>query len=183
MSRVGKSPLKMTKDIKVEIKNGKIIVSGTKGTLSMEIPETLEIKIEGDLLTVSREKDNKRIRALNGFLCAHIANMFKGVSEGFEKDLELNGVGYRAALQGNKLVLSLGYSHPVEVDPPNGISFKVEGQTKVKVLGIDKQLVGQVAADIRAVRKVEPYKGKGVKYAGEVVRRKAGKAAKTGAGA
>ena len=183
MSRVGKAPVKIIKGVNIEIKENEVIVSGTKGTLKVQIPDTLEVKIEGDVLTLSKKKETKRIRSLNGFLRAYIANMVKGVSEGFEKDLEISGVGYRASLQGKKLVLSMGYSHPVEMDPPDGISFKVEGQNKVKVLGFDKHLVGQIAANIRAVREVEPYKAKGIKYEGEIVRRKVGKAAKVGAGA
>lgn len=180
MSRIGRKPIEIKKGVNVEIKEKQVKVVGAKGTLSLTLPQVLEIKKENDHIFVLRKNDESRTKALHGLFRAHIANMIKGVSEGFEKTLELSGVGYRASLDGKKVVLSVGYSHTVEVIPPEGITFQVEAQTKVKVSGCDKQMVGQVAANIRAVRKVEPYKGKGIKYLGERVRRKAGKAAKAG---
>jgi len=183
MSRIGRLPIPVPTGVNVEIKGKEIVVSGTKGKLALTLPDVLDIKKEENHLIVSRKKEDGSVKALHGLFRSLIANMIKGVTDGFEETLELSGVGYRASLEGKKLTLSVGFSHPVEIDPPAGISFQVEAQTKVKVSGIDKQMVGQVAADIRAVRKVEPYKGKGIKYAGEKVRRKAGKAAKSGAGA
>jgi len=183
MGRIGRTPVPIRDGVKVEIKNRDILVSGPKGKLSFSLPEGFEIKEEDKHLHLACAKEEGKNKALHGLYRVLIANMVKGVVDGFEKSLELSGVGYRAALQGKNLVLSVGYSHPVEIVPPEGIVFQIEGQTKVKVSGIDKQLVGQIAADVRAVRKVEPYKGKGIKYAGERVRRKAGKAAKAGPGA
>ncbi|MBI5701846.1 50S ribosomal protein L6 [Candidatus Saganbacteria bacterium] len=183
MSRIGKSPINVPDGVKVEASDSIVVVSGAKGKLEIILPQTIEIKKEEKHLVLTRKNENGSTKALHGLFRMLIANMVTGVSIGFEKTLELSGVGYRAALQGKNLSLSVGYSHPVEIPPPNGITFVVEGQNKVKVIGIDKQLVGQVAADVRAVREVEPYKGKGIKYIGEQVRRKAGKAAKAGPGA
>ncbi len=184
MSRIGRLPVQISEGVKVEISGNKVVVSGAKGKMEAMLPDNIEIKKEDKQLTVVRKSEDNKTKALHGLYRVLVSNMVKGVSAGFKKTLELSGVGYRASLQGKKLVLAVGFSHPVEINPPAGITFEVEGQTKVKVLGIDKQLVGQVAADVRAVREVEPYKGKGIKYLGEYVRRKAGKAAKAaGAGA
>ena len=178
MSRIGKAPIEIAKGVEVKIEKDAVSVKGPKGQLTQKINPRIKIKIEDNRIVLSRKLNDTRTRALHGLYRALIANMMQGVVGGFEKILELSGVGYRAALSGKTLSLSIGYSHPVEVSPPDGISFQVEGVNKVKVVGIDRALVGQVAADIRAVRKVEPYKGKGIKYLGEIVKRKAGKAAK-----
>ncbi|HTY12932.1 MAG TPA: 50S ribosomal protein L6 [Candidatus Omnitrophota bacterium] len=179
MSRIGKAPIAITKGVEVKFEKDTINVKGPKGHMSQKIDPRIKIEIKDGKVTLSRELNDKKTRALHGLYRALIANMVNGVSTGFEKVLELSGVGYRAALSGKTLNLSIGFSHPVDIIPPEGISFAVEGQNKVKVIGIDKALVGQIAANIRAVRKVEPYKGKGIKYLNEVVKRKAGKAAKT----
>ena len=183
MSRIGRAPIQVVDGVKVDIAGNKINVSGAKGKLELMLPEKLEAKREDKQIVLTRKSEAGNVKALHGLFRVLINNMVVGVSAGFSKTLELSGVGYRASLQGKKLVLNIGFSHPVEIDPPAGILFEVEGQTKVKVSGIDRQLVGQVAADVRAVRKVEPYKGKGIKYEGEHVRRKAGKAAKAAGGA
>jgi large subunit ribosomal protein L6 len=181
MSRIGKVPVPVPSGVKVDVAQGNVVtVTGPKGTLSRTFPQQLAIAQENGSLTVSRPDDSKTSRSLHGLSRTLLANMVQGVSGGFTKSLELQGVGYRVAKVGNNLVFQVGYSHPVEVDPPAGISFSVDGTTKVNVTGIDKQLVGQVAANIRSIRKPEPYKGKGIRYAGEVVRMKAGKAGKVG---
>lgn len=177
MGRIGRAPIQILDGVKVQISGNKTTVSGPKGQLELDVPQKFVVKISEKEIVLSCKGSEDS--ALQGLFRMHIFNMVKGVKDGFEKSLELMGVGYRASLQGKKLALSVGYSHPVEVDPPQGITFQLEGQNKIKILGLDKQLVGQVAADIRAVRKVEPYKGKGIKYSDEKVRRKAGKAAKT----
>jgi large subunit ribosomal protein L6 len=179
MSRVGKAPIEIPKGVEVKQEKDIVTVKGAKGHLSQEVDHRIKVEISDGKVILTRKQDDKRARALHGLYRALIANMVHGVAHGFEKVLELSGVGYRAALAGKKLTLAVGFSHPVEIDPPEGISFQVEGTNKVKVIGINKTLVGQVAADIRQVRKVEPYKGKGIKYIDEKVRRKAGKAAKT----
>ena len=158
--------------------NNKVTVKGPKGTLERVLPEEMEIKVEGAELTVSRPNDLKRMKSLHGLTRTLIANMVKGVTDGYEKVLEINGVGYRVQKQGKKLVLSLGYSHPVEMEDPEGIETVVEGTDKIIVKGIDKEKVGQFAAEIRDKRRPEPYKGKGIKYADEVIRRKVGKTGK-----
>jgi len=183
MSRIGKAPIQVLDGVKIDIAGNKIVASGTKGKLEITLPEKLEAKKEDKIITITRKSEEGSVKALHGLFRVLVNNIIIGVSKGFEKTLELSGVGYRASVQGKKLVLNIGFSHPVEIDPPAGILFEVEGTNKVKVSGIDKQLVGQIAAEVRAVREVEPYKGKGIKYVGEVVRRKAGKAAKAGAGA
>lgn len=182
MSRIGKAPIEVPKGVEIKISNREILVKGPKGQLVRSIPEELNIKFENNLLTVLRDCDEKRVKSLHGLYRSLFSNMVKGVSSGFEKILELNGVGYRAALQGKKLILQLGYSHPVEFEAAGGVEFVVEGTNKITVKGVDKELVGRFAAKIRASREVEPYKGKGVQYSGEIVRRKAGKAAKTVSG-
>ena len=178
MSRIGKAPIEIIKGVEVKMEKDLVSVKGPKGQLTQKIDSRIMITIDNGKVVLSRKLNDKRTRALHGLYRALIANMVQGVANGFEKVLELSGVGYRAALAGKNLTLSIGYSHPVEITPPEGVSFQVEGVNKVKVSGIDRALVGQVAADVRAVRKVEPYKGKGIKYLGEVVKRKAGKAAK-----
>lgn len=180
MSRIGKQPINVPKGIEIKIEGILISVKGPKGTLSRKIDEKLKLERKEDQLELVRLSEERRVRALHGLTRTLISNMVQGVSEGFAKELELSGVGYRAALEGKNLVLQIGYSHPVVFNPLPGIEFKVQGQTKVTVLGADKEMVGQVAANIRSSRPVEPYKGKGIKYAGEKVRRKAGKAASAG---
>lgn len=179
MSRVGKMQIEVPKGIEIKIDGSLISVKGPKGSLSTELPSGISLTYEGGIVTVKRTGEDNRMRSLHGLFRMLVANMILGVSKGFEKKLELSGVGYRASKQGTKLSLQVGYSHPVVFDPPPGIEFKVEGQDKVLVSGADKELVGRIAADIRRSKEVEPYKGKGIKYFGEFVKRKAGKAAKT----
>jgi large subunit ribosomal protein L6 len=162
--------------VDVKIEGNGVTVKGTKGALSFGIMPNISVTLEDGSLSVSRANDEKSVRAAHGMTRAILNNMVVGVSQGFEKVLEIIGVGYRAQMQGKNLVLALGFSHPVEVVPPDGVEFAVEGPTKVLIRGIDKQLVGQTAADIRGHRPPEPYKGKGIRYAGEYVIRKAGKA-------
>ena len=179
MSRVGRSPIAVPSNVTVTLSGPMVNVRGPQGTLERTIPEPITIAQEGDMLVVSRPDDERRNRALHGLSRSLVANMVSGVTEGFTKELEIVGVGYRATARGpNALELALGFSHPVTVDAPEGISFEVPVPTRVIVKGIDKEKVGQVAADIRKLRKPEPYKGKGVRYANERVIRKAGKAAK-----
>jgi len=181
MSRIGKAPIAVPSGVKVEMKPGNvIIVTGPKGSLTKTFPERLGIAEQDGTITVSRPDDSNSMRALHGLSRTLLANMVQGVQGGYTKSLEINGVGYRVAKVGENLVFQVGYSHPVQVNPPQGIAFAVEGTNRVHVTGIDKQLVGQVAANIRFIRKPEPYKGKGIRYAGEKVRMKAGKAGKVG---
>ena len=175
MSRIGRKPISLPPGVEIKMENNIITVKGPKGVLSQAIPEDITIAQQDSELLVTRPSDAKRHRAMHGLARALVANMVTGVTAGFEKKLEMVGVGYRAQMQGNKLVINIGFSHPVEVDPPQGIEFEVPAVTKITVKGIDKQLVGNTAADIRAIRKPEPYKGKGLRYENEVVRRKAGK--------
>lgn len=175
MSRIGKRPVTVPGNVKVNIDGQTVTVEGPKGTLSRTLRPEVSVVLEDGTLLVTRKGDDKDERSLHGLSRTLVANMVEGVTTGFTKSLELVGVGYRATLQGKKLVLTVGYSHPVEIDPPAGIEIAVEGANKVHVKGADKQLVGDIAADIRSVRPPEPYKGKGIKYAGEVIRRKAGK--------
>ena len=178
MSRIGRMPIAVPAGVTVEIaENNKVTVKGPKGTLERVLPAEMEIKLEGDTITVSRPNDLKKMKSLHGLTRTLINNMVVGVTEGYTKVLEVNGVGYRAAKQGKKLTLSLGYSHPVEMEDPEGIESKVEGNT-ITDSGIDKEKVGQYAAEIREKRQPEPYKGKGIKYADEVIRRKVGKTGK-----
>lgn len=181
MSRIGKQPIPLTQGVKVQIEGGTVTVTGPKGTLSREVvnPE-IRVAQEDSSLVVTRANDEKQQRSMHGLYRTLVANMVTGVSTGFTKTLEIQGVGYRAQKQGTNLLLTVGYSHPVEVLPPSGITFDVEGNNRVLVSGIDKEQVGQVAANIRKIRPPEPYKGKGIRYQGEVVRRKAGKAGKGG---
>lgn len=176
MSRIGRKPIQLPKGVEIKIEGNQVQVKGPKGTLSMEIMPKISVSIEEGQINVARASEDKPVRAAHGMTRAMIANMITGVNSGFEKILEIVGVGYRAQLQGKNLVLSLGFSHPVEVVPPAGIEFAAESPIKIAVRGIDRQLVGQVAANIRGYRPPEPYKGKGIRYAGEYVIRKAGKA-------
>ncbi|GAG64989.1 unnamed protein product [marine sediment metagenome] len=175
MSRIGKMPITIPKGVKVELNNNNIKISGERGTLERSFHPDMQVKIEEDKIFVSRPSENKFHRSLHGLSRSLINNMVEGVSSGFEKILEIQGVGYRAALEGGKMVIQIGYSHPIEVDTPKGIEFEVEKQKIIKIKGIDKQLVGETAAKIRSLRKPEPYKGKGIRYIDEVVRRKVGK--------
>lgn len=178
MSRIGRMPVAIPAGVTVEIAEGnKVTVKGPKGTLVRELPKEMEIKMEDGHVVVSRPNDLKRMKSLHGLTRTLIHNMVVGVSEGYTKTLEVNGVGYRAAKAGKKLTLSLGYSHPVEMEDPEGIETKVDGN-KIVVSGISKEKVGQYAAEIREKRKPEPYKGKGIKYDTEVIRRKVGKTGK-----
>ncbi len=176
MSRIGKMPIDIPKGVDVKIEEGnKVTVKGPKGTMEQKFDSDMVIKVENNQAVVERPSDLKRHKAFHGLTRSLLNNMIVGVSEGFEKKLEINGVGYRAQLQGTTLVLNLGYSHPIEMIPPNGITVEVPAQTQIVVKGYDKQAVGEFAAEIRAMRKPEPYLGKGVKYADEKIRRKEGK--------
>ena len=179
MSRIGRMPIAIQAGVTVDVaENNKVTVKGPKGTLERVLPEEMTIKVEGSEVVVTRPNDLKKMKSLHGLTRTLIANMVKGVTDGYEKVLEINGVGYRAQKQGKKLVLSLGYSHPVEMEDPEGLETVVEGTNKITVKGIDKEKVGQFAAEIRDKRRPEPYKGKGIKYADEVIRRKVGKTGK-----
>ncbi len=179
MSRIGRLPIKVPTGVKVEVTGSDVTVSGPKGTLTLTLAEPITIASgTGDELVVSRPNDERRSKALHGLSRTLVNNMVIGVTEGFKKTLEVTGTGYRVALKGAGLELQLGFSHPVQVDAPAGIKFQVQTPTKFDVEGIDKQKVGEVAATIRKLRKPDPYKGKGVRYEGEVIRRKAGKAGK-----
>lgn len=178
MSRIGRKPIEIPSGVEVTVDDSKVTVKGPKGTLSREVHKDMAINIEGNVLTVTRPSDNKEHRSLHGTTRSVLFNMINGVKEGYAKSLELVGVGYRASLSGKKLVLNVGYSHPVEIVPEEGIEFEVPSNTKVIVKGIDKERVGEVAANIRSVRLPEPYKGKGIKYEGERIIRKEGKAGK-----
>jgi large subunit ribosomal protein L6 len=179
MSRVGKSPIAVPGGVDVTIAERDVAVKGPKGTLSRTLPGDITIRQEDSTLLVERPNDERHNRALHGLTRSLVANMVTGVTEGFVKELEIVGVGYRATAQGaNRIELALGFSHPVFVDAPDGVTFEVPQPTRIRVIGIDKEIVGQVAANIRKIRKPEPYKGKGIRYLGEQVKRKAGKAAK-----
>ena len=179
MSRVGKMPIPVPSGVEVTINGSHVTVKGPKGTLEHDAPETITIAREGDELLVTRPDDERENRALHGLTRSLVNNMVIGVSEGFVRELEIVGVGYRAAAAGpQRLEIQVGYSHPVHVDAPDGIEFETPVPTRITVRGYDKQLVGQIAADIRKIRKPEPYKGKGIRYANEHVLRKAGKSAK-----
>jgi large subunit ribosomal protein L6 len=179
MSRVGKKPIPIPGGVDVSIADGHVTVKGPKGTLEHDVPEGITVAREGDELVVTRPDDEREHRALHGLTRALVANMVTGVSDGFSRDLEIVGVGYRATSSApSRLELQLGFSHPVSVDAPPGVEFEVPAPTRITVRGYDKQVVGQVAADIRKIRKPEPYKGKGIRYADERVLRKAGKSAK-----
>ena len=178
MSRIGRAPIPVPVGVTATINGSDITIAGPKGTLSLTVADPIVVKQEGDEIVVTRPDDERASRSLHGLTRTLVANMVTGVTTGYEKSLEIVGTGYRVAAKGNDLEFALGFSHPVLVTAPEGISFVVETPVKFKVQGIDKQKVGEVAANIRKIRKPEPYKGKGVRYEGEVVRRKAGKAGK-----
>lgn len=179
MSRIGKLPISIPSGVTITVGDeNAVTVKGPKGELSEKLCPEMELKVEDGTITVNRPSDDKQHRALHGLTRSLLNNMVVGVTDGFQKNLEIVGVGYRAQMQGTTLVLNVGYSHPVEVVPPKGITFEVPAPTKISVKGSDKQQVGQTAADIRVIRKPEPYKGKGIRYEGEFVRHKEGKTAK-----
>ena len=180
MSRIGRMPIPVPSVVDVAIDGLRVTVTGPKGTLSRELHPDMLLSREEDTFVVARPTEQKQHKQLHGLTRTLVNNMVVGVTTGYRKGLEITGVGYRATLVGKKLQLSLGYSHPVDIEPPEGISFELESPTRLAVVGIDKELVGQVAAVVRSKRKPEPYKGKGVRYAGEQIRRKAGKAGKIG---
>ena len=179
MSRIGKMPISIPNGVDVTLGEGNLVtVKGPKGTLSQKLSEKMTISNDNGVITITRPNDEKENRALHGLTRTLLNNMVVGVTEGYKKELDVNGVGYRVAKEGKKLTMNIGYSHPVVVEPPEGISFEVPSQTEIIVSGCSKEQVGQVAADIRRWRKPEPYKGKGIRYEGEYIRRKLGKAAK-----
>ena len=178
MSRIGRLPIDIPGGVTVNIDGQNVSVKGPKGELSLVVSNPIRVAIEENQVIVTRPDDERASRSLHGLTRTLIANQIIGVTQGYEKGLEVVGTGYRVAAKGSSVEFALGYSHPITVDPPAGITFEVEGNNKLTVKGIDKQAVGEVAANIRKLRKPEPYKGKGVRYAGEVVRRKAGKAGK-----
>lgn len=175
MSRIGKRPIPIPAKVQVTIDGTQVAVKGPKGELSRNLPPQVIVTQEGETLTVARKDDSRTARQMHGLSRTLVSNMVEGVSQGFQRRLEIQGVGYRAQVQGRNLVLNMGYSHQVQIAPPDGVQFAVENNTNVIVSGYDKEIVGNTAAKIRAVRPPEPYKGKGIRYAGEVVRRKAGK--------
>ncbi len=178
MSRIGRNPITVPSGVEVSIDGREVTVKGPKGTLSHTVAEPIEVNLEDGKVVVSRPNDINKVRGLHGLTRTLINNMVVGVTEGFKKTLEIQGVGYRVVAKGKNLEFSLGYSHPITVEPPEGITFKVEKPTQLVVEGLDKQKVGEVAANIRKLRRPDPYKGKGVRYEGEYVRRKVGKAGK-----
>lgn len=178
MSRIGRLPIPVPSGVKVDLSGQHVTVTGPKGTLELDAPEPITVEVADDTITVSRPNDERRSKQLHGLTRSLINNMVVGVTDGFTKTLEISGTGYRVLAKGTNLEFSLGYSHPVVVEPPAGISFNVESATRLQVQGIDKQLVGETAANIRKLRKPDPYKAKGVRYEGEIIRRKAGKAGK-----
>lgn len=182
MSRLGKKPVEVPKEVKIEVKDRSIFVEGPKGKLSRSLSDRVTVEIKDGKLLVARVADTKMDRAFHGLTRALIINMIKGVTEGYVKEMEIQGVGYRAAVQGNVLNMQLGFSHPVNFSIPDGIKIEAPKNTQVIIRGIDKEMVGQVAAQIRAVCPPEPYKGKGIRFAGEYVKKKVGKAQATGGG-
>ena len=180
MSRIGRLPITVPATVDVTIDGRQLTVKGPKGTLSRVLHPDMSVAQEDGTIVVTRPTEQKTHKQLHGLTRTLVNNMVVGVTDGYRKGLEITGVGYRAALNGKKLTLNLGYSHQIEIDPPEGITFEVENPTRLAVVGIDKELVGQIAAQVRSTRKPEPYKGKGVRYAGEYIRRKAGKAGKIG---
>jgi large subunit ribosomal protein L6 len=178
MSRIGRLPIDIPAGVDIKVDGSAVTVKGPKGELALTVASPIEVKVEDGQVLVTRPNDERESRSLHGLTRTLIFNQIIGVTEGYSKGLEIVGTGYRVAAKGSSREFALGYSHPITVDPPAGITFAVEGNTKLTVQGIDKQAVGEVAANIRKLRKPEPYKGKGVRYAGEVVRRKAGKAGK-----
>jgi large subunit ribosomal protein L6 len=180
MSRIGRLPIPVPSGVDVTIDVRNVTVTGPKGSLSRSLHPDMTVSREDGTIVVTRPTEQKTHKQLHGLTRTLVNNMVVGVTDGYRKGLEITGVGYRAALNGRKLTLNLGYSHPIEIDPPEGITFEVENPTRLAVVGIDKELVGQIAAAVRSTRKPEPYKGKGVRYSGEYIRRKAGKAGKIG---
>ncbi|NBW72885.1 MAG: 50S ribosomal protein L6 [Microbacteriaceae bacterium] len=178
MSRIGKMPIAIPSGVEVKIEGQVVSVKGPKGSLTHTVPAPITVVMEDNNILVTRPDDERNSRSLHGLTRTLISNIIEGVTKGYSKALEIVGTGYRVTAKGSSIEFALGYSHPIVVEPPAGISFQVEGNNKVTVVGIDKQAVGEVAANLRKLRKPEPYKGKGVRYAGEVVRRKAGKAGK-----
>jgi large subunit ribosomal protein L6 len=177
MSRIGRAPITLPAGVEIDIGPGRVGVKGPRGSLEQAIPREMTVSLDEGVVTVTRPTDRGPHRSLHGLTRTLVANMVEGVTNGYEKRLEIQGVGYRAALRGSSVELLLGFSHPVVVEPPAGIEFEIPAPTQIIVRGIDKQSVGQVAADIRRLRPPEPYKGKGIRYAGEIVRRKVGKRA------
>lgn len=176
MSRIGKQPIPIPAGVEVTTKGGDVTIKGPKGTLERVLPAPITAKVEGSEILIERPNDERDVRSLHGLSRTLVANMVEGVTDGYKKTLEIKGTGYRANAKGKGIEFTLGFSHPITVEPPEGIEFEVPSQTKVIITGIDKQQVGQVAASIRKLREPEPYKGKGIHYEGEVVRRKVGKA-------
>lgn len=183
MSRIGDAPVKIPAGVTIE-QDGKIlVVNGPKGKLKLDVVSEIKVEISGEQIIVKRKNDLKKVKALHGLVRSLIANMVLGVTDGWSKDLELVGVGFRAQVNGSKLVLNVGYSHPVEIEAPVGITFEVVDNTKLKVSGVDKQLVGQISANVKKVKIPDVYKGKGIRYQGEYIRKKVGKSAKVGVAA
>ncbi|MDJ0849643.1 MAG: 50S ribosomal protein L6 [Myxococcota bacterium] len=180
MSRIGKAPITIPQGVSVDLRDGSVHVKGPNGNLSERLPDVIEVVVESGQVVLKRPDDRKQNRALHGLARALLANMVKGVTEQFSKELEIQGVGYRADAQGKKLVLNVGYSHPVEMAVPDGLKVSVDRNVVIKIEGASSQRVGQFAADVRSVRPPEPYKGKGIRYLGEHIRRKVGKAGATG---
>ncbi|HOP86883.1 MAG TPA: 50S ribosomal protein L6 [Syntrophorhabdaceae bacterium] len=178
MSRIGRKPITLPQSIKLEVKDSEVFVSGKTGVLKRKILEGISVEVDGNVVYVKRANDDKKTKGYHGLMRTLIANMVEGIDKGFEKKLEIVGIGYRAEMQGNDLIFYLGYSHPIRFPLPEGISAQVEKQTLITIKGIDKELVGTVAAKIRALRKPDVYKNKGIKYAGEILRKKAGKSGK-----
>ncbi|MEJ2368749.1 MAG: 50S ribosomal protein L6 [Acidobacteriota bacterium] len=178
MSRIGKMPISLPDPVKISVQEDQVEIQGPKGTLTAPVPKGISCSLEDKVLTVTRASEEKPVRALHGLTRALIANAVEGVTKGYQRELDIVGVGYRANVEGKKVVFSIGYSHPIEFEIPDGIAITVDKQTHVTVTGCDKQLVGQVAAKIRSFKKPEPYKGKGIMYTNEHIIRKAGKAAK-----
>jgi large subunit ribosomal protein L6 len=178
VSRVGQAPIEIPSGVQASVAAGRVTINGPKGELQRSIPEDVTVEVFDSEIRVTRANENREVKALHGLVRSLVANMVLGVTQGYEKALEIHGVGYRAAKQGTAIELQVGYSHPVRKDAPKGIEFEVPTPTRIVVRGIDKELVGQTAAEIRAIRKPEPYKAKGIRYEGEYVRRKSGKAAK-----
>jgi len=181
MSRVGRKPIPIPKGVNVQVKDAVIEVQGPKGKLTTPVPPGIKFALQGQELSCQRANDERQLRAFHGMARALAQNAIKGVTEGFSKDLDIVGVGYRAALEGSKVVFALGFSHPIEFKVPDGIKIAIEKQTHLTISGIDRQKVGQVAAEIRDLRRPDPYKQKGIRYVGEVLKKKAGKAGATGA--
>lgn len=180
MSRIGSSPILIPAGVTVEKQENLVVVNGSKGELDLLINPAITIEIEGQNIILKRKNDLKKIKALHGLMRSLLANMIVGVTEGWSKNLELVGVGFRAQVNDNKLTLNVGYSHPVEIEAPEGVNFEVSDNTKIKVSGIDKQLVGQISANLKKIRIPDVYKGKGIRYEGEYIRKKVGKSAKVG---